>query len=98
MKSFIFAFVTAILTALCVFGHSGGTDGKGGHYDHSKGGYHYHHGTSAHQHPNGKCSNSSSFNFVIYFFGAILAIKFLPTIYFEIEDLYKKRKKTNKKK
>jgi hypothetical protein len=35
--------------------HSGGTDGAGGHYDHSTGEYHYHHGYPAHQHPNGEC-------------------------------------------
>lgn len=35
--------------------HSGGTDGDGGHYNHSTGEYHYHHGYSAHQHYNGKC-------------------------------------------
>lgn len=35
--------------------HSGGTDGAGGHYDHSTGEYHYHHGKPAHQHYGGKC-------------------------------------------
>jgi hypothetical protein len=35
---------------LFVFAHSGRTDSKGGHYDHSTGEYHYHHGYSAHDH------------------------------------------------
>ena len=35
--------------------HPGGTDGSGGHYDHSTGEYHYHHGFHAHQHPGGVC-------------------------------------------
>lgn len=30
--------------------HSGRTDGKGGHYDHSTGEYHYHHGYPPHDH------------------------------------------------
>ena len=32
------------------YAHSGKTDGKGGHTDHSTGEYHYHHGYKAHQH------------------------------------------------
>ena len=39
-----------IFLALNVSGHSGGTDGNGGHYDSSTGEYHYHHGYSAHDH------------------------------------------------
>lgn len=35
--------------------HSGGTDSKGGHYDHSTGDYHYHHGHPAHDHDGGVC-------------------------------------------
>ena len=30
--------------------HSGGTDSRGGHRDHSTGDYHYHHGNPAHDH------------------------------------------------
>lgn len=37
------------------FAHPGGTDGKGGHWDHSTGKYHYHHGYSAHDHEDGVC-------------------------------------------
>lgn len=33
-----------------VSAHRGGTDGSGGHIDHSTGEYHYHHGYDAHQH------------------------------------------------
>jgi hypothetical protein len=44
-----------VLGSTIVFAHSGGTDSKGGHYDHINGGYHYHHGYPAHQHPNGEC-------------------------------------------
>jgi hypothetical protein len=39
-----------VLMAISVYAHSGGTDGNGGHYDHSTGDYHYHHGYSAHEH------------------------------------------------
>lgn len=35
--------------------HPGGTDGSGGHWDHSAGEYHYHHGYPAHQHTDGIC-------------------------------------------
>lgn len=48
-------FVSLTLVSINVFAHSGGTDGKGGHYDHSYGTYHYHHGYPAHSHPNGEC-------------------------------------------
>ena len=44
--------LSAVIT---VDGHSGGTDGSGGHYDSSTGQYHYHHGYPAHQHTNGEC-------------------------------------------
>ena len=38
------------------FAHSGGTDSKGGHRNHSTGEYHYHHGMGPHQHTkNGTC-------------------------------------------
>ena len=52
---FILCFILLFLMVVPCFAHSGGTDGKGGHYDHSTGGYHYHHGKPAHQHPNGEC-------------------------------------------
>lgn len=53
-------FILSIATFCCILPiisplHSGGTDGSGGHYDHSTGEYHYHHGYPAHQHPNGEC-------------------------------------------
>lgn len=38
------------LSSLALFAHSGKTDSKGGHWDHSTGTYHYHHGYEAHQH------------------------------------------------
>lgn len=43
--AFCLFFSTVISSA-----HSGRTDSKGGHTDHSTGEYHYHHGYSAHQH------------------------------------------------
>jgi len=46
--------------ATYAYAHSGGTDGSGGHYDHSTGDYHYHHGKPAHDHPNGVCPYSRS--------------------------------------
>ena len=42
-----------IMMSICpveVFGHSGRTDGSGGHYNRSTGEYHWHHGYGAHQH------------------------------------------------
>ena len=56
-KSTIFLLVSI----LCLFftfsaaAHSGKTDSKGGHYDHSTGEYHYHHGYPPHNHYNGEC-------------------------------------------
>ena len=59
VKRFFFALLVLILLtlslALPVFAHSGKTDSKGGHYDHSTGEYHYHHGYPEHQHKNGVC-------------------------------------------
>ena len=53
-----------LLALLLLFGaalaHSGGTDSKGGHWNHSTGEYHYHHGKPAHQHPNGICPYDKS--------------------------------------
>ena len=51
-------FMLSVIIALAVvpaYAHSGGTDGKGGHFDRSTGEYHYHHGYPAHNHPNGVC-------------------------------------------
>lgn len=47
--------LTVFLLSTVAFAHSGRTDSKGGHYDHSTGEYHYHHGHPAHQHPGGQC-------------------------------------------
>lgn len=44
-----------VLCTVFVAAHSGGTDSKGGHYNHSTGEYHYHHGYPAHQHTGGVC-------------------------------------------
>ena len=50
-----------LISLLCLFftlsatAHSGRTDSKGGHYNHSTGDYHYHHGYPPHDHPNGIC-------------------------------------------
>ena len=45
---FVLSFVFII--SATVYAHSGGTDSKGGHKNHSTGEYHYHHGYAAHQH------------------------------------------------
>ena len=61
MRRLCVTFVLLIMimgTVLPALAHSGRTDGKGGHYDHSTGEYHYHHGHPAHQHPNGVCPYS----------------------------------------
>jgi cobalamin biosynthesis Mg chelatase CobN len=51
--------VAALLLAVTAWAHSGRTDSRGGHTNHSTGEYHYHHGYSAHQHPNGVCPYDS---------------------------------------
>lgn len=56
----IFILILASVFTSITFAHSGGTDSKGGHYDHSTGDYHYHHGHPAHKHPNGVCPYGSS--------------------------------------
>lgn len=48
--SFIGVIIIAWLFPIWSYAHSGDTDSRGGHYDHSTGGYHYHHGYPAHQH------------------------------------------------
>jgi len=45
-----FILVLLMLFATFAYAHPGGTDGRGGHTNHSTGEYHYHHGYSAHQH------------------------------------------------
>lgn len=65
MKKRIFVIILSLVTAiglsvLC-FAHSGRTDSNGGHYNRSTGEYHYHHGYPAHQHVNGVCPYTSSY-------------------------------------
>lgn len=55
----LIAFALCCLLTISAAAHSGGTDSKGGHRDHSTGEYHYHHGKPAHQHKNGVCPYSS---------------------------------------
>lgn len=55
MKQKFLLLLLILFLPVAAFAHSGGTDAKGGHYNHSTGEYHYHHGYSAHQHPNGVC-------------------------------------------
>lgn len=43
-------FLVTTLLPSSASAHSGNTDSRGGHRDHSTGEYHYHHGYSAHQH------------------------------------------------
>jgi hypothetical protein len=54
----LIVFSLVLVFSTNVLAHSGGTDNQGGHYDHKTGEYHYHHGTSAHQHYNGRCSRT----------------------------------------
>lgn len=55
-KKMILAFT---ILSLLAYGHSGRTDGSGGHKDNKNksglGSYHYHHGYSAHLHDGGVC-------------------------------------------
>lgn len=56
MRKFITLFlIILLLSSTVVFAHPGGTDGAGGHTNHSTGEYHYHHGYPAHQHTDGVC-------------------------------------------
>jgi hypothetical protein len=50
----LFVLISSILVTPS-FAHSGRTDAKGGHMDHSTGEYHYHHGYGPHQHIDGVC-------------------------------------------
>lgn len=69
LLAFLAMILCAVLFAVSVFAHSGGTDDQGGHYDHDTGEYHFHHGYPAHQHYDGQCpyesvsgNTSSGFN------------------------------------
>ena len=66
MKKCIVLMLLFLLVLGCfsitLYAHSGGTDGAGGHTNHSTGEYHYHHGRPAHQHPNGVCPYANSNN------------------------------------
>jgi hypothetical protein len=58
MKRLLVLLLCLLLTACfstVVSAHSGGTDSKGGHTNHSTGEYHYHHGYPAHSHRGGEC-------------------------------------------
>ena len=57
MNQFKLAIIALLLFTfpLCALAHSGRTDSKGGHMNHSTGDYHYHHGYPEHYHTNGKC-------------------------------------------
>lgn len=48
--SFLLALILISSLMLVAYAHPGNADWRGGHIDHSTGGYHYHHGYSAHQH------------------------------------------------
>ena len=94
---FILLIILIFYIPISVQAHSGGTDGSGGHYDHSTGDYHYHHGYPAHDHPNGECpytsnSNSSSSNNsgkITALIGGGLIIAFIIWVYFP-RDIFKK--------
>ena len=51
----VIAIILMMMISISTSAHSGGTDSKGGHYNHYTGEYHYHHGHPAHQHPDGVC-------------------------------------------
>lgn len=55
MRRFVSLLVLLLLLSSVALAHSGRTDSKGGHMNHSTGEYHYHHGYSAHQHENDIC-------------------------------------------
>lgn len=75
--------ISALTFTKLSLGHSGRTDGQGGHNDNISGGYHFHHGESAHQHTNGECPYDSVFfdtdlvlgMIVMYVIGLILIFK-----------------------
>lgn len=50
MRRFVLLILIVFVLTIPVCAHPGGTDGNGGHYDHSTGEYHYHHGYGAHDH------------------------------------------------
>ena len=52
-KMIFFLAVCVLIISDCIFpvyAHPGGTDSRGGHYNHSTGEYHYHHGYPEHDH------------------------------------------------
>lgn len=51
----LICLVLSLVLSMTALAHSGGTDSKGGHRNHSTGEYHYHHGYPAHQHTGGVC-------------------------------------------
>lgn len=108
-KQILFALLILCACSLSVFAHSGGTDSKGGHYDHSTGEYHYHHGYSAHQHPNGICpytsqtsknkkNNSKENNFVVDIIGIGFAGLFISVITISSIRSYLTSKNNSRKK
>ena len=60
MKRLLMLVVVLLLVCSSALSHSGGTDSKGGHTNHSTGEYHYHHGYPAHDHEDGICPYESS--------------------------------------
>ena len=50
IKRFLTLILSIYILTMPVLAHPGGTDGEGGHWNHSAGEYHYHHGYSAHNH------------------------------------------------
>lgn len=63
-KTVLLILVLILLLTSTVYGHSGRTDGSGGHKDNKNksglGYYHYHHGYPAHLHDNGVCPYEAS--------------------------------------
>lgn len=96
---FFLLFLLIFSLSILVYAHSGGTDGSGGHYDHSTGDYHYHHGYPAHNHPNGKCpyansgttstNNDNAFGLIITLIIVGLFVLFIIWVYFP-RNIFKK--------
>ena len=101
-----------LISLLCLFftlsatAHSGRTDSKGGHYDHSTGDYHYHHGYPPHDHPNGECPYTKQASIerkkdtsfptwgivcLILFFGVPIICCIVAAIYNFFEEIAKKK-------
>ena len=79
------SIISFMLFAFVLFGHSGNTDSKGGHYNRKTGKYHYHHGMPAHSHPFGICSN-----LIYYGVAGIGALGFMLWINKEDKNNHKK--------